>query len=467
MSATSLASDLNALPAPSKRTIRSAWLGMWLDLYDIYLPIIALTPAIIYFQSSDISVAEKVLLGNLVFVLTLIGRPFGSALFGALGDVIGRKRVTEICVAGASVATLLVALLPGYETIGPLSIILLLALRAIGGVFMGGEYSGANPLAMEATPRKLRGIVGGIIQSGYPLAYVTVSVFVTVLLSILPHGGISDAYTVWGWRIPFVFGAIFGFAFLRYLHKNVEESTTWKETKQKAEATRSPLLEVMSGDNRRVLLQVFVLMTGLWFGVQALTAATPSLLTSGLGVDSQQVTNLLLVANVVLAVSYLVLGQLGQRIGRHRVLAAGGAAAVIIGAPMYYLLIRAAEQRSLWLMMLFVTTSLVAVVGVFGLVPTYLSERFPTNVRSSGYGLGYSLALMVPSGYGYYMGWLGEFMNYALTPIVFIVVGGVLTTVGALLGPDTRGVVLEYSAAFAEASPSDEDEPSAHRNPVA
>lgn len=434
--------QLRDLSPEARRKVRAAWYGMWLDLYDIYLPVVALTPALIYFESPGVTVTEKVAIGNLVFVLTLIGRPAGSVLFGVLADRFGRKRITEVSVAGFSASTLLMAMLPGYQTIGVWALVLLLALRAIGGVFMGGEYTGANPLAMEATPKRLRGFVGGLIQSGYPLAYVTVSVITAVLLLLLPHGGLGDAYTVWGWRIPFLLGGVSGFLFLRYLRHSVEESEVWKLSAKNQNRERSPLKVVLSGANRKALVQVLVLMTGLWFGVQALTAATPSLLINVIELDSQSVTVILLIANLALAASYVVLGQLGQRFGRRKLLLYGGIAAIVLGTPLYYVMITSARAGDLVTLTVTATVALIAVVGVFGLVPTYLTERFPAEVRSSGYGLGYSLALVIPSGYGYYMSWLGTTMPFEFTPLVFIFIGGLLTVIGAALGPDTREVEM-------------------------
>lgn len=428
------------LDPSAKRKVRAAWYGMWLDLYDIYLPIVALTPAMMYFEPEGLSVAERLLINNFVFVLTLIGRPLGSIMFGVLADRFGRKRITEISVVGFSACTLLIGALPGYATIGIAALVLLLALRAIGGVFMGGEYTGANPLAMEATPRSMRGLVGGVIQSGYPLAYVSVSALVAVLLLVLPSGGLGDAYTTWGWRIPFIVGGVLGFVFFVHLRRGVEESQVWKESVRSKTKEKSPLRAVFVGESGRALAQTLLLMTGLWFGVQALTAATPTLLMNVLEMDSQQVTVALLIANLILAASYVLLGRLGQRVGRKRLLLWGGVVALVVGTPFYYLMVQSATSLNIVLVTITATVALVVVVGVFGLVPTYLTERFPAEVRSTGYGIGYSLALVIPSGYGYYMNWLSGFMPFEYTPLVLIVLGGVLTVIGATMGPDTRHV---------------------------
>ena len=101
-----------------KSAVRGAFLGFFVDMFDIYLPIVVLAPALAYFVSPDLSDSARAIVGALIFAATLVGRPLGALIFGQFADTIGRKRTTIISVAGFGVAMLLLALMPGYEQVG-------------------------------------------------------------------------------------------------------------------------------------------------------------------------------------------------------------------------------------------------------------------------------------------------------------------------------------------------------------
>ncbi|WP_028938027.1 MFS transporter [Pseudonocardia spinosispora] len=430
------------LSPTAKRAIRGACFGFTVDYFDIYLPVVALTPAIAYFQAEHTSASTAATLSYITLAVTLIGRPVGALVFGRIADITGRKRATMISVAGAGVCTLLLGLLPGYQTIGWTSMALVLALRFVGGVFMGGEYSSANPLAMESSPKRLRGLVGGLIAASYPIGYIAISVVVAIMFQFTPAGSPDSPYVQWGWRIPFFVGAALSAAFLLY-YRRVEESTVF--TRTRAAAKRDPLSELVTGTNRRTLLQVLLLMTGMWFTVQATLSATPALLSTVIGLPSATVNTGLLVANVFVALGYVSLALLGQRFGRRRMLVISGIWTVLVAPVVFVGMIRqgytaAAGQGAVFPVMALATVALVLTVSPWGIVSTYILERFSTSVRASGYGIGYSLAVIIPGFYAFYMLGLKSVMPYAYTPIVLIVLGGALTVAGALLGPETRDV---------------------------
>src|SRR4051794_26259866 len=170
----------------AKHAIRGAFLGFFVDMFDIYLPIVVLAPALIYFVSPDLDPATKSIVGASIFAVTLVGRPIGAFIFGHFADAIGRKRTTIISVSGFGVCTLLLALMPGYHQWGIAAVIIFIALRFLDGVFLGGEYTSASPLAMEYSPREKRGLYGALIMTGFPLAYATISLITLVLLFLLP-----------------------------------------------------------------------------------------------------------------------------------------------------------------------------------------------------------------------------------------------------------------------------------------
>jgi MFS family permease len=424
--------------AAGRRALLGAWVGWFVDMFDVYLPIIALGPAMSYFEPASLSPAFKVTLYYIVFSLSLVGRPVGSFVFGHFGDKIGRRKVTIVAMGGFGFVTLLIALLPGYKTWGIASIILLIFLRFVDGVFLGGEYSGANPLAMEYAPKEKRGAWAAAIHTGFPLALVAISLLVTGLLREIPAGAPDSPYVIWGWRIPFVVGAIAAVGILLYYVKKVPESKIWAM----AQKTSSPLKELFQGKNLRILLQVFLVMSGAWFTLNAVTSILPGVLLSVKHVNSIIVTDAQFVANLVMALSFIPFGILGQKIGRKTILMLIGVAGFTVGPALYYLLVNRGFHSTLELMVLVVLINFCA-TPVWAIVTSYINERFPTGVRSSGYGIGYSAATIIPAFSSFYMlGLRGLGMPYQYTQIVILAVGGFLLMAGALSGPETKHVDL-------------------------
>jgi MFS family permease len=221
--------------AKRRSATRGAFFAEFVDMFDIYLPTVVLTPALVYFQPAHLDPGLAAILTSLVFVTTLIGRPVGAAIFGALADRIGRRRSTITSVSGFGVITLLIALVPGHATIGIASYWLLIALRFLDGVCLGGGYTGALPLAMEYSPKHRRGLLGGIILAAFPLAYLVITLIAMACFAIFPLAGAGSAYAEWGWRVPFVLGAVLAGVLALYYVRSVSESEVWEA----AEAARS------------------------------------------------------------------------------------------------------------------------------------------------------------------------------------------------------------------------------------
>src|SRR5918997_6225840 len=268
--ATAASGQQESLHPRAKHAIRGAWFGFFVDMFDIYLPIVVLAPALIYFVAPEMGTVEKSVVSGSIFAATLLGRPIGSVIFGHFADSIGRRRTTIISVTGFGVVTLLMALLPGYQQWGIAAVILLIVLRLVDGVFLGGEYTSANPLAMEYSPKEKRGFYSALIMSGYPLAFAAISAITTVLLLFIPAGDINSPYVQWGWRIPFVIGALLAFALVLYYVYLVDESELFEESGGGGE---SPLRQPFTPrGNLLSFPQVFVLMTGFWLSLQTVAA---------------------------------------------------------------------------------------------------------------------------------------------------------------------------------------------------
>jgi MFS family permease len=436
ISDTQIADTDSGAKEAGQRTLWAAFFGFFVDMFDVYLPVVALGPAMSYFQPATLSPTLNTTLFYVVFALSLVGRPLGATFFGYYADKIGRRKVTVISMAGFAVTTLLIGLLPGYETWGIASIATLIFLRFVDGIFLGGEYTGANPLAMENAPKEKRGKWSAFIHAGFPIAMVVMSLLTTGLLRVIPAGSTHSPYVQWGWRIPFFIGALLAAGASLYCLRKVPESEVWANS----EKTKSPFKELFRGGNLRCLLQVFVLMSGAWFTLNAAISILPGVLLNVRHVDHITVTNAQLVANLLVAAVFVPFGMLGQKVGRRPMLILMGIAASTAGPYFYYVLVKSGYQNGLEL------TALVSLINLFttpvwAFITSYVNERFPTAVRATGYGIGYSAAMIIPAFSSFYLLGLRELgIPYEYTQIVILALGGLLLLVGALSGPETKNV---------------------------
>ncbi|HUN95809.1 MAG TPA: MFS transporter [Bradyrhizobium sp.] len=422
------------LSPDARRALLAGCIGFAVDFFDIYLPILALASVTAYFEPPGLSSAASTTIYFFIFAVTLLGRPCGAIVFGHFADRIGRRRTTIVTIVGFGTFTFLIALLPGYSAVGIWSLALLIAIRFVGGVFMGGEYTSNNTLAMEMVPKERRGFVGGVLQGAYPIGFFFVSVVTTIMLSLTTPA----QYLAWGWRIPFVCGGVLAFLFLIYYLK-ISESPLWLRT----EKSQAPLKELASGQHLRNLVQILVMMLGFWFAAQSVIGVMPGLLIHELRVPANLMTHGLLITSFVQFFAFVAFGLLGQMIGRRLAIVLSGFLVLIAGSGLYVAAVMHAFSGGGLLATTFIAClCYLLVISPWGIVTTYICERFPTHVRASGYGIGYSLAVIIPAFAGAYLLVLRQFMPYAYTPVVLIVLAGVLMIVGALMGPETRDVEL-------------------------
>jgi MFS family permease len=425
-----------------RNAIKGAFFSEFIDMFDIYLPVVVLSPVLGYFQPPHLSSGMETILASLVFITTLLGRPVGALLFGMIADRIGRRKASIWSVSGFGVVTLLIALLPGYEHLGIVSYWLLVLLRFVDGIFLGGGYTGAMPLAIEYSKKAQRGFVGGFIISGFPAAYVTINLVAMLMFALFPLNGMHSPYAQWGWRIPFVLGAVLAGLLALYYVRKVTESEIWQsETADKAVvAEKLPLSDLLRGKSGRNLLQVLLMMTGFWLTQNIVTIFLPTgLLVKTLHLSGFQMTATLMVTYFVLFFSYIGSGLLGQRIGRRRFFVIVGPLIATVGAALLYVLANV-DGLSLPAIMALTCVLAVLVTSPWGVIVTYINERFVTDVRATGFGVGFSLSVIIPSFYAFYMNWLSALMPLRLTSVVLLCVGGLVGAIGALMGPETKDV---------------------------
>jgi MFS family permease len=313
----------------------------------------------------------------------------------------------------------------------------LILLRFISGIFLGGEYTAANVLAMEASPKEKRGFYSGYIQCGYPVAWILIAALTFVILQIFPAGALDSPYVLYGWRIPFFIGGLMALCFILPFRASVQESELWIGTRKQ----ENPFRAVLSGDNLRRFSQVFLVLSGFWFlTISAAAGILPGALIRVVHLTPQQMTVVIMIASAFLVGGYMAAALLSQRIGRRPVLAILGVLSGTVGLYSYYVLL--SRPMDFWQVTALTTVIVMVLTSDWAVATCYLNERFPTPVRSSGFGMAFTLPVIIPSFYGFYQNALARVMPEHFTVLVLVAIGAVLLIAGALLGPETRDVDL-------------------------
>jgi MFS family permease len=437
--ATPLANDMSDQTLEHRRNvaIRGAFITQCIDLFDIYCPVVILGPILFYFQPAHLPPQTLAIMSSLILVTTLLGRPVGGLLFGIISDRLGRRKAAIYSVSGFAFFTLMIAALPGYATIGAASYWLLIGLRFLDGICLGGGYTGTVPLALEYSLKEQRGLVGGLMQAAFPVAYVTINLLAMGLYFVFPLHGADSPYAEWGWRIPFIIGAALAAGMAFYYTYRVSESQVWQQ-EVKSSRRELPVTKLMTGPNIRKLLQVALLMTGFWTtqNINAIFVAT-TLLPHFLNLPKYEVTTVLLIAFGLSFFSVTGSGMLSQKIGRRRFFMIAGPLIATVGCGILYFL---ATSTGLSLTEIIVAQCCFAIIvgSPWGVLTSYIVERFATDVRATGFAIGYSFSVVIPSFFAFYLNWMSAIMPFRITPVVLLAAAGLIGALGAYLGPETK-----------------------------
>ncbi|GGN68740.1 membrane transporter [Streptomyces albiflavescens] len=324
------------------------------------------------------------------FGVGFVARPLGSVLFGHIGDRRGRRPVLVASLLLTGAATVAVGCVPTYDSIGVAAPVLLLVLRFLQGLGLGGEWGGAVLLTAEHAPAERRGLWSSFPQIGPSLGFVLANGVMLVLSATL-----TDAqFAAWGWRVPFWAAGVLAAAGL-WLRGSLAESPRFLEMRDHA---RVPLAEVVRDHWRLVLLTA----GGLAVGYAVFYAVTTWALAYGverLGVSRTVMLTCIMAAVVVKGSLTPLIALLGDRYGRRPLCLAGCAGAALWMFPMVGLL---ATGEPL-LMFLGFQVALIAFITMFAVIAAYLPELYEPRVRCTGAAVGYNL---------------GGVLGGALTPIV-------------------------------------------------
>jgi metabolite-proton symporter len=308
------------------------------------------------------------------FTVGFLARPLGGVFMGHFGDQIGRKSMLVASLMIMGVATFLIGLLPTYAQIGVWAPILLVALRFIQGLGVGGEWGGAVLIAVEHAPSHRRGFYGSFPQMGVPAGIILSNLVFLSLSKFLTR----EQFDSWGWRVPFLLSSALVAVGL-YVRFQLEDSPMFKEVTQTRDYARIPIAELLQRHWRKVLLASLAFIASTTVGYIVLVYVL-SYGTTTLGMSRNSVILMVLLASVLQLVMIPALSALSDRLGRRRVFMTGAIASAAWAVPFFMLL----DTRDPWLMLLSLSVAVTFVSAMYGPQGAIAAELFPTLVRYSG-----------------------------------------------------------------------------------
>ena len=330
MAATNLPIYEGGIEKSHRRVIFASSLGTVFEWYDFYL--YGSLAAIISKQFfSGVNETTGFIFALLAFAAGFAVRPFGALVFGRLGDLVGRKHTFLITIVIMGLSTALVGVLPGYAQINVAAPIILVLLRMLQGLALGGEYGGAATYVGEHAPPNKRGLYTSWIQTT-----ATLGLFLSLVVILLCRSLLGPAFDVWGWRIPFLVSILL-LAISVYIRLQLAESPVFRAMKEAGATAKAPLTESFArwGNLRLVILALLGATAGqavVWYCGQFYSLF---FLTQVLKIDAQP-ANLLIAAALVIATPFFVVfGRLSDRIGRKKIVLAGCLLAAVTYFPIF------------------------------------------------------------------------------------------------------------------------------------
>ena len=397
-----------AAPEDEQKTLRrvlvAASLGTLFEWYDFYLyGSLAVFFGGLFFPAGN---ETAQLLASLATFGAGFGvRPLGALVFGHVGDLVGRKYTFLITMVSMGLGTALIGFLPSYASWGLLATVLLVFLRLLQGLALGGEYGGAATYVAEHVPDHKRGFYTSFIQTTATLGFfISMGVIGTTRLSLG-----EDAFKAWGWRIPFLLSFVLLGVSL-YIRLKMSESPLFSKLKVEGRVSKNPLKESFTNPEnlRYVLIALFGATAGqgvVWYTGQFYTL---TFMMTSLKVPWQTAYTLLSIALALTTPLFVYFGALSDRIGRKRIILGGCLLGALTYVPIFIAMRHLATDLTglRYLAMLgLLVLQMIYVCMVYGPIAAFLVELFPTRIRYTSMSLPYHLG----------NGWFGGFLPLIAT----------------------------------------------------
>jgi len=370
--------------------------GTSIEWYDFFL--YGTAAAIIFpkaFFPADMPAMVALIASFSTFAVGFLARPLGGIIFGHFGDRVGRKQTLVIALLIMGASTTLIGFLPTYETIGYLAPLILVLLRFVQGLAIGGQWGGAMLLVTESAPPEKRGWYGAYAQAGAPIGVILAN-----LAFLGVSGGLSEeAFMDWGWRIPFIASILLIFVSL-YVQLNLEDTEAFKklaasQTQDMSAGKvvkRSPIIEVLSRHPGRIFLaagaflSIQVRFYILIAFIMAYGVNSPSVMLS----RDTMLTSVLIAAVIMVPAQFWAAG-LSDRIGRKRVYLWGAVLSGIWAFALFPLV----DTGNVYIVTGAISLGLIFVGMQYGPQAAFFTELFSTEVRYSGASLGYQIGAIL------------------------------------------------------------------------
>jgi MFS transporter, MHS family, shikimate and dehydroshikimate transport protein len=415
--------------ASTPKIVAASAFGTIIEWYDffVYGTAAALVFGRLFFPASDPTLST--LAGLSVYAVGYVARPLGGIIFGHFGDRVGRKSMLVLSMMLMGSGTFLVGVLPTYEQIGIMAPVLLVLLRLLQAVGLGGEWGGAVLLVSESAPAQRRGLFGSFVQLGNPIGRL-IATGVFALAARLPEGD----FLSWGWRIPFLASALLIVVGL-IIRFQIDETPEFQKLREGKRTAKMPVIEALTKYRRETTIAIGLKLTEVaWVGILTVFAVT--YLTQQLGMQRSVVLDAITLATLIELFVMPLAGWLSDTIGRRTIYLVGTVFGILLAFPIFWLF--ATRDATI------VTCAIVAGIClcqaiVFALHASFMPELFGTNVRYSGISLGFQLGAAIGGGLtpvvaAATVAWSGG----ATWPVsLMLVVLGVLTLIAILSTRET------------------------------
>ena len=403
----------------ARKAVTAGAIGNFVEWYDFSVyGFFAAAIAAQFFPSDD--PVASLLATFAVFAIAFFMRPLGAFVFGHYGDRLGRRGALATAVILMGVATMLIGVLPGYGQIGVWAPILLVFARLLQGFSAGGEWGGAASFMVEYAPPGSRGLYGSWQQFSIVAGLLTGSAIGGLLGLILSEGALN----AWGWRIPFIFGAVLGLVGL-YLRLRLEDTPEFRKIEAKNEVEGAPIKQAFTTHRGAGLTAIGFTMA--WtVSYYILLTYMPTYVSSTLGLPLSQALISNAIGLVVLMALIPFTGMLSDRIGRKPLLISFAALIAVLTYPLFLLI----GTQILVLIILGQVLFGIIIALFSGPGPAALVEMFPTNVRYSALGISYNLAVALFGGTAPFIAtFLISRTGSNLSPTFYLIAAAVITLI--------------------------------------